>query len=238
MCVSKRCRARAARSSSTAAGEPVLASSIRYVPVVADLLHRHQRRVPVDRARRTARGDRRRGRGCRARASRSRARPRSRWRRRRRPSGARGRSRGRCRSAARRGPARAASTSAAGVESSFGITSNATRTPSGSASRQISSMLRSAADARVVAGAALGRRRAEVHDQRLERNPARDVQRRVRFPHRRLPRGAVGRRVRQHVAPSWPPRHADRNRRVHAVRASARCRPASSASAAIAASSW
>ena len=53
---------------------------------------------------------------------------------------------------------RAARTSDAGVDSAFGITSSATRTPSGSASRQISSALRDGGAPVVVAGVVLRRR--------------------------------------------------------------------------------
>ena len=75
-------------------------------------------------------------------------------------------------------------------DSSFGITSSATRTPSGSASRQISS---SASERRraVLSPALCSPRRAEVHDEHIERNRAVAIcerRRRLRAPRPAAPR--------------------------------------------------
>ena len=63
-----RCRACRARAS-VSFGEPCAGDLEHQRAVVADLLHRRQRRRPVDRAVERHADDRRRGRGCRARAS-------------------------------------------------------------------------------------------------------------------------------------------------------------------------
>ena len=186
---SNRCRAPSAPPRAPPPGVPVLASSIRYVPVVADLLHRRSAPRPSRSCRRTAPGDRRR---CprlsctcvvircsddgldrvdhvahQVRVAEVEA-----------DAGAR----------ARRARARAASPATPASDSSFGITSTATRTPSGSAS---AADLLDAAERRravVVAGGLLRRRRAQVHDQHVERNPPRDAAAPLGLAHRRLPR--------------------------------------------------
>ena len=101
--------------------------------VVPDFLHAPST-PPASRSYpRTARGDRRRGRGCRARGSTPGVPTRLRSRRRGRLRGARGRSRGRCRSRPTRGPLRRSARASPARDRSFGMTSTASRTPSGSA---------------------------------------------------------------------------------------------------------
>ena len=160
---------------------PVFASSIMYVPVVADLLHRHQRRVPVDRALVRhqvlvvaavvvvhVRRDQVLGHGF------------DRVRRRRRIRYAWPKSR-QIPARPTRGPVRASPTSDAGVDSAFGITSSATRTPSGSAARQISSTLRERPPRGCCRRRRLvGRRRPECTTSTSNGIRLRDLQRRAR----------------------------------------------------------
>ena len=89
-------------------------------------------------------------------------------------------------------------------DSSFGITSTATRTPSGSASRCSSSMLRRAA----VRGCCrpgtlrLRPRQAQVRDQHPNGDAPRDVQRPLRFGHGPRARLGIGARERQRRTPA------------------------------------
>ena len=109
-------------------------------------------------------------------------------------------------------------------DSSLGITSTATRTPSGDASRCSSSTLRRARVTVVVARRRrLRPRQAEVDHEHLHRDPARDEQRLLRFGDRRGPPVGVGARQRQRRAPS-PADVTVGDRRVHAVQLEPRVR--------------
>ncbi len=145
--------------------------------VVADLLHRHQRRPPSRSCRRRAAGDRRCGPGCRARASRSGAPTPFPSRRRRRRRGARGRSRGRCRR--RRDRASTKCTIDPGARQL--VRDHFDRDPHAERLRDPQQFLDAALRRRpriTGALAALRPRDAEVRDQHRHRHPPRDVQRR------------------------------------------------------------
>ena len=101
-------------------------------------------------------------------------------------------------------------------DSSFGITSTATRTPSGAASRCSSSMLRARAVTAVPAGRCCERGSPQMGDQDAKRDPPRDLERALGFLHGPRPCFGIGAGQGDRRPPAAG-REAFTNRCVHGV---------------------